>query len=107
MSSASANNLIGAGGGNSGLTNGVNGNLVGVGDPGLGALANNGGPTQTIALLPGSPAIDAGSEILDVDPEGQTLTTDRAALASHEKSTGSLISEPSKSKSSPITPCPL
>ena len=77
VSSASANNLIGAGGGNSGLTNGVNGNLVGLGDPGLGTLANNGGPTQTIVLLPGSPAIDAGSATLDVDPEGQTLTTDQ------------------------------
>jgi hypothetical protein len=29
-------------------------------DPLLGALQNNGGPTQTMALLPGSPAIDAG-----------------------------------------------
>jgi len=30
-------------------------------NPLLGALANNGGPTQTMALLPGSPAIDAGN----------------------------------------------
>jgi len=30
------------------------------GDPMLGPLADNGGPTQTHALLPGSPAIDAG-----------------------------------------------
>jgi len=30
-------------------------------DPKLGLLANNGGPTLTMALLPGSPAIDAGS----------------------------------------------
>jgi hypothetical protein len=30
-------------------------------DPRLGPLANNGGPTLTMALLPGSPAIDAGS----------------------------------------------
>lgn len=30
-------------------------------NPQLGALADNGGPTQTHALLPGSPAIDAGS----------------------------------------------
>jgi hypothetical protein len=30
-------------------------------DPKLGALANNGGPTLTLALLPGSPAIDAGN----------------------------------------------
>lgn len=29
-------------------------------DPGLGPLADNGGPTQTRALLSGSPAIDAG-----------------------------------------------
>ena len=29
-------------------------------DPRLGPLANNGGPTFTQALLPGSPAIDAG-----------------------------------------------
>jgi hypothetical protein len=30
-------------------------------DPKLGPLADNGGPTQTVALLPGSPAIDAGA----------------------------------------------
>src|SRR5262249_20409588 len=29
-----------------------------VGDPGLAALADNGGPTATMALQPGSPAID-------------------------------------------------
>jgi uncharacterized repeat protein (TIGR01451 family) len=33
-------------------------------DPLLGPLANNGGPTQTHALLPGSPAIDAGGECI-------------------------------------------
>ena len=31
-------------------------------DPGLGALANNGGPTLTMALLPGSSAIDGGDD---------------------------------------------
>ncbi|MHB1133115.1 MAG: choice-of-anchor Q domain-containing protein [Chloroflexota bacterium] len=31
------------------------------GDPKLGPLADNGGPTQTFALLAGSPAIDAGN----------------------------------------------
>ena len=77
VSSASANNLIGAGGGNSGLTNGSNGNQVGVADPGLGTLADNGGPTQTIALLAGSPAIDAGKNSLAVDPQGDPLTTDQ------------------------------
>jgi hypothetical protein len=57
---ASAFNLIGYGG-SGGLTDGVNGNKVGVSNPLLGPLTNNGGPTQTHALLPGSPAIDAGS----------------------------------------------
>jgi FG-GAP-like repeat len=63
LATTCANNLIGTGG-SGGLTNGSNGNLVGVSNPGLGALANNGGPTQTIALLAGSPAIDAGSNAL-------------------------------------------
>ena len=36
------------------------GNVIGV-DPGLGSLADNGGPTETQALLPGSRAVDAGS----------------------------------------------
>ena len=74
---AGAYNLIGTGG-SGGLINGVNGNQVGVADPGLGTLANNGGPTQTIALLPGSPAIDAGSNALAVEPTTrQPLTTDQ------------------------------
>ncbi len=77
VSSASANNLIGTSG-NSGLVNGVNGNQVDVANPGLGPLADNGGPTQTIALLSGSPAIAAGSTALAVDPAtGQPLATDQ------------------------------
>ncbi len=77
VSSSSAYNLIGTGG-SGGLVNDVNGNQVGVANPGLGTLANNGGPTQTIALLPGSPAIDKGSNPLAVDPTtGQPLTTDQ------------------------------
>jgi hypothetical protein len=52
--------LIGDGS-STGVANG-GGNLVGgngnpVIDPRLGPLQNNGGPTQTLALLPGSPAI--------------------------------------------------
>jgi len=79
VSSTSAYNQIGTGG-SGGLVNGVNGNLVGVADPGLdpNGLQNNGGPTETIALLAGSPAIDAGSNALAVDPTtGQPLTTDQ------------------------------
>ncbi len=33
-------------------------------DPRLGPLASNGGPTQTMALLPGSPAIDRGVSLV-------------------------------------------
>jgi len=84
------NNLIGAqcviGISNcSGFTNGVNGDQVGTQeaplDPRLGPLANNGGPTQTHALLPGSLALDAGNNcVLDnsCSPAvGQSLTTDQ------------------------------
>jgi predicted outer membrane repeat protein len=34
------------------------------GDPMLGPLADNGGPTETMALLPGSPALNTGSNAL-------------------------------------------
>src|SRR5215471_9861060 len=43
--------------------------------PNLGALANNGGPTFTHALLPGSPAIDAGDDTVLGPPFN--LTTDQ------------------------------
>jgi LPXTG-site transpeptidase (sortase) family protein len=44
------------------------------GDPKLGPLADNGGPTQTMALLAGSPAIDAGNDTtcLAADQRGTT-----------------------------------
>jgi hypothetical protein len=50
-----ANNLVEDGSCSSG---GIN---FKTGDPNLGPLANNGGSTQTFALLPDSPAIDEGS----------------------------------------------
>jgi hypothetical protein len=57
-------NLIGDGTRMSGLSDGVNGNLVGSAaapiDPLLGPLQDNGGPTKTRALLAGSPALNAG-----------------------------------------------
>src|SRR5207244_10651019 len=57
--------LIGQADGNCpGLVDGKNGNQIGSPasplDPHLGALADNGGPTPTVALLLGSPAINAG-----------------------------------------------
>lgn len=47
-------------------------------DPGLGPLADNGGPTLTHHPLPGSPAVDAGSGIGADDPTTQEpATTDQ------------------------------
>ena len=46
-------------------------------DPKLGKLNNNGGPTQTIRLLKGSPAIDAGNPNGCTDDKGNLLKTDQ------------------------------
>lgn len=50
----------------------ANGNLVGTRsspvDPHLGPLADHGGPTMTHALLPESPALDAGDPAIGFDP---------------------------------------
>jgi hypothetical protein len=76
--SASASDLIGSSA-SGGLTNGINGNIVGV-DPRLDSSGSmgNGGSTGTIAVLPNSPAIDAGSNALAIDPTtGLPLTYDQ------------------------------
>jgi hypothetical protein len=56
------------------FVDGVNGDQVGTLaaplDPLLGPLQANGGPTFTHALLPGSPAIDAGSGVRGTDQRG-------------------------------------
>jgi hypothetical protein len=74
-------NLIGKGA--QGLTNGENGNQVGTNDnpidPKLGALANNGGSTQTHALLPDSPAIDKGNAA-GTDQRGSGRPVDFASV---------------------------
>ncbi|GAB5440971.1 MAG: hypothetical protein Fues2KO_13200 [Fuerstiella sp.] len=70
------------------LTHGSNGNIVGQDDGSggremldvstvLGPLADNGGLTQTHALLPGSPAIDAGDPDFDPSSFDPPLTTDQ------------------------------
>jgi hypothetical protein len=46
-------------------------------DPKLGQLGNHGGPTQTIPLLSGSPAIDAGNPNGCTDDKGHLLKTDQ------------------------------
>jgi fibronectin-binding autotransporter adhesin len=47
----------------------------------LGPLANNGGPTQTIALGAGSQAIDAGDPSGCTDAEGNPLTVDQRGVS--------------------------
>jgi hypothetical protein len=69
-----SNDLVGTGG-SAGLSSTTN--QLGVADPDLGPLADNGGPTATMALLPGSLAIGNGSEALEVSPQGSPLTTDQ------------------------------
>ena len=58
------------------------GNQVGTSDAPidalLGPLANNGGPTQTMALLPGSPAIDRGGPDAGLE---ESLTTDERGFS--------------------------
>ncbi|MBF0455111.1 MAG: DUF4347 domain-containing protein [Magnetococcales bacterium] len=60
-------NLIGTMNGASGITDGVNHDRVGT-DPNLQALANNGGPTQTHALLADSAAVNAGDSTITTEP---------------------------------------
>jgi hypothetical protein len=80
------NNLIGISGGCNGFTDGANGDKVGTSaaplDAKLGALQDNGGLTDTHALLVGSPAIDAGNNCVvnntcaTANPS-QSLTSDQ------------------------------
>jgi CSLREA domain-containing protein len=80
------NNLIGKIDFATGFTNGVNGDIVGTIatpiNPMLGPLQDNGGPTFTRALLPGSPAINAGNNATAVDHENGNvpLTVDQRGL---------------------------
>ncbi len=52
-------------------TNNLSGTAASPLDPLLGPLAENGGPTRTQALLPGSPALDAGSSSETYDQRGE------------------------------------
>lgn len=89
LSSQSAFNLIGTPAFAGGLVHGLNGNIVGQSGSGgtrvplaVGTvlnlnLADNGGPTRTHALVSGSVAINAGSNLLAVDDTGLALLTDQ------------------------------
>ncbi len=104
------NNLDGDG--SSGFTNGVNGDLVGTAsnplDALLGPLADNGGPTRTHALLPGSPAIDAGGNALVRDANGNHLWFDQRGqgflrLIGGAVDVGAFEAQPSPPPGVPVT----
>jgi hypothetical protein len=78
---ASSYNFIGSGSG--GLANGVNGNQITGASPGLDVLANNGGYTQSRALLTSSPALDKGAAAAGVttDQRGQLRPFDLPSIA--------------------------
>jgi hypothetical protein len=54
----------------------------------LGPLQNNGGPTDTHALLEGSPALDAGNPSGCVDDLGALLTSDQRGLVRPQDALG-------------------
>jgi CSLREA domain-containing protein len=92
-------NLIGTNSGSTGFTPGINnanGDLVGTNaaplNPLLGSLANNGGSTQTCALLPGSPGIDAGDNCVLTNTcsplVGISLTTDQRGAGFNRSADG-------------------
>ncbi len=68
-----------------GQQNEVNGNLTGVA-PGLAPLADNGGPTQTHALLPYSPAIDSAKSLdcLTYDQRGVPRLGEKCDMGAYE-----------------------
>jgi len=86
-------NLIGNTTGSTGITDGVNGDIVNP-TPLLGTLGNYGGPTQTIPLLAGSPAIGHGDaaictqasagKVNSLDQRGVTRPTTLCAIGAFE-----------------------
>lgn len=79
------NDLVGNAAFAGGVTHGVNGSIVGNGGVGIiniasvieTTLANNGGPTQTHALVAGSPARDAGNNALAINGDNMPLINDQ------------------------------
>ncbi|HEX8194602.1 MAG TPA: FG-GAP-like repeat-containing protein [Pyrinomonadaceae bacterium] len=86
------NNLIGRSDFSVGFFNGIGGDIVGTSgapvNPLLDPLRNNGGPTDTMALLPASPAVDSGNDcVINAicplsNPPVPLLTDQRDALFS-------------------------
>ncbi len=66
------------------------GDILGV-DPKLGPLGWNGGPTQTHALLPGSPAINAGNNAGAVDASNNPLPFDQRGGVNYPRIRGGAV----------------
>ena len=78
VQAVSSSNVVGDAASSGGLVGGNQGNIVGVANlDWLEPLGDNGGPTPTHALLPGSPAIDAGNGGSGDRSVGSALTTDQ------------------------------
>src|SRR5207253_10404420 len=88
-------NLVGNGTGEPGIVNNASGNRVGTNahpiDPLVGPLATNGGPTGTLALLTGSPAIGhgdpatcSGAAVAGIDQRGIARPTSLCAIGAYE-----------------------
>jgi len=102
-----SSSIIGTNAGNSLLATDAglpdaNGNLIGsdaIIDPQLAELADNGGPTETHALLPTSPAINAGNSTLSTDQRGEprivglptTINSNGADIGAFERQTLVLV----------------
>ncbi len=85
------NNLIGDGDGQGAFVNGSGGNIVGSStspiDPLLAPLGNYGGPTQTMPLLPGSPAIAKG---VPANVSGKTTVISTDQRGAHRATSGAV-----------------
>ena len=74
----SCNNLVSNNTGGNGLPSD---DVIAATDPKLTALADNGGPTETMALESGSPAIGAGTTVYyDYPADTQEITADQRGL---------------------------
>ena len=72
--------------------NGVDGNIVGF-EPDLGGLGDYGGPLQTVALLPGSPAIGAGTVVsgITTDERGFPLDSPNPDIGAFQVQPGLVV----------------
>lgn len=68
----------------------ITGNILNV-DPQLGPLQDNGGPTRTHALLPGSPAIDAGNPAGPGSSGASCAATDQRGVARPQDGDGDTL----------------